>query len=147
MPPYIRRFRGWDWVTPRTIQHLPWREQDRFTQEAWVAVRRHRRYRVVRWLPASLSVLAGGLVVLGLLLKPTMLICLLIMLALLLVYGIAWGVLVWRSRLFREALRQKLFDAGIRPGICFECGYDLEGYEGKECPACDVPLLRQADSP
>ena len=43
-------------------------------------------------------------------------------------------------------MRQKLLDAGIRPAFCFECGYNLEGYEGSECPACDAPLLRQADA-
>lgn len=143
MPPYIRRFRGWDWFTPRAIQHLPWREQERLTQAAWGVVRRDHRHRLVTWLRASMTFLVMGLVGLGQLLKLSLLISLLILLALL-VHSMAG---VWRRRLFREALRQKLLDAALRPRICFECGYDLEGYQGKECPACDAPLIRQADSP
>ncbi len=53
---------------------------------------------------------------------------------------------VWYRHRFREALRQLLLEAGIRPGICFECGYYLEGFEGNECPACDSPLIMHPDS-
>jgi hypothetical protein len=55
--------------------------------------------------------------------------------------------LIWQRRRFREALRQELLAAGICPAFCFECGYNLEGYEGKACPVCDAVLLRQAGAP
>ena len=133
---------GMGLVYPTRDSTLTLREQERMTQEAWEAVRRHRCYR----LPILLSFLAVGPVMLGLLLNVSTLIHLLLVLFSL-VQWVAWfGVIVWQRRLFRKALWQKLLDADIRPRICFECGYNMEGYEGKECPACDVPLLRQPDS-
>jgi hypothetical protein len=146
MPPYLRRrlFRGWDWFTPRAIRHLPWREQERLSQEAWEAVRRHPHcWLIGRLLPLLVS-LAMGFAALSLLLGMSSLIFPLI--DLLFLISIV-TMLVWLRRRFREALRKKLFDTGIRPGFCFECGYELEGYEGKECPACDAPFLRQTESP
>jgi hypothetical protein len=145
MPPYIRRFRGWDWFTPRAIQHLPWQEQERLTQEAWEAVHRHPRYQLVTRPLPWLNIFLMGLMALDqLLLKTSSLIYLLIVLTLL---AQSVGLGIWRRRLFRKALRQKLLDAGICPRICFGCGYNLEGYEGKACPACDVLLLPQPNSP
>ncbi|HWG45829.1 MAG TPA: hypothetical protein VN688_23915 [Gemmataceae bacterium] len=147
MPPYLRRFRGWDWFTPRAIQHLPWQEQERLTQEVWGAVRRHRCHWLMTGCLPLLSLLIMNLVIFSFQLKTSSLIRLLKWLAML-VFGTIWvGTVVWQRRIFREALRQKLLDAGLRPRICFECGYNVEGYEGKECPACDAPFLRQADSP
>ena len=146
MPPFLRRrvFRGWDWFTPRAIQHLPWRDQHRLNREAWEVVRRHPRYRLMaRSLPV-LGSLAMGLAGLTILLKWPFVIyplCLLSFLA-----QQVTGI-IWQRRRFREALRQRLLDAGIRPAFCFECGYNVEGYEGNECPACDAPLLSQPDSP
>ena len=145
MPPYLRHrvSLGWDWFTRREIQHLPWREQQRLNREALEAVRCHPRY----WLMARslplLGSLAMGFAALGVLLEWPFLIHPLLTLSFLAqqVTGI-----IWQRRRFREALRQKLLDAGIRPRICFECGYELEGYEGNDCPACEAPLLRQPDS-
>jgi hypothetical protein len=145
MPPYPRRrlFRGWDWFTPGEIQHLPWRERERLTQEAWQIVERPPRYRLmVRVLPLLRSfvlcfaVLAHFLKWSGFIYSALILACLLES-----VIG-----LVWQRRHFRSALRETLLESGVRPCNCFECGYDLEGYEGNDCPACDAPLLRQADS-
>jgi hypothetical protein len=96
-----------------------------------------------RLLP-FLVCLAMGFAALGPLLGMSPLIRLLI--GLLFLIAIV-AMLVWQRSRFREALREKLLDAGIRAKFCFECGYDLEGYEGKECPVCDAPLLRQADFP
>ena len=145
MPPYLRRrlFRGWDWFTPREIQHLPWREREHLTQEAWKAVRRHPRYwLMVRFLPLLCS-LAMCLAALASILKLSPLISLAIVLAFL---PQSVTEFVWKRRRFREALSLLLLDADVRPHSCFECGYELEGYEGKDCPACDTPLLRQPDS-
>ena len=146
MPSYLRRrlFRGWDWFTPRALQHLPWHEQERLSREAWEVVPRHPRYWLVGRLLPFLVCLALGVAALGPLLGMSPLMGLLIDL---LVPIAIVTMLVWQRRRFREALWEKLLDAGIRAGSCFECGYDLEGYEGKECPVCDAQLLRQADSP
>jgi len=151
MPQYLRRrFRGWDWFTPRAIRHLPWREQERLIHEAAEIVRRHPRYWLMRrLLPflAALAMVAAAVVQLFkmplfrfLLLELIFLICISIFLV-----SIVTGF-VWHRGRFQAALRQTLLDAGIRPTFCFECGYNLEGYEGNECPACDALLLRQADS-
>ncbi|MGH7171333.1 MAG: hypothetical protein ACRELF_12750 [Gemmataceae bacterium] len=146
MPPYLRRrlYRGWDWFSPRALRHLPWREQERLSQEAWEAVRRHPRFWLIGRLLHLLALLAAVLTGLGLVLGMFPQIYLL--------FDLTFPVLivtefVWQRRRFREALRQKLLDASIRPAFCFECGYDIEGYEGNECPACDARLLRQADPP
>lgn len=149
MPPfYRRRFRGWDWFTIREIRHLPWRERERVSREALKVVRRHPRFWLMEGLLPFLScLLMASLVFIVPLLEDSLirLICLfpilLCCLALLVVS------IVWHHRCFRQALRQELLDAGLRPSICFECGYNLEGYEGNECPACDALLLRQAVSP
>jgi hypothetical protein len=145
MPPYIRRrvFRGWDWFTPRAIQHLQWGEQQRLNREAWEAVRRHPRYRLMTRSLPLLGALAMGLAGLSMLLKWPGVIYLLFLLSFAAqeVTGI-----IWQRRRFRKALRQTLLDAGIPPRFCFECGYEVEGYQGNECPACDAPFLRQPES-
>jgi hypothetical protein len=147
MPPYIRRrvFLGWDWFTPRAIQHLTWRERERLIGEALEAVRSHPHSWLMDRLLPSLGALAMLLWTLPLFLGLSFTICLLS--GLLLNQAQVLTCLIWRHRRFREALRKKLLDAGIRPRICYECGYQVEGFEGNECPACDAPLLRQPDSP
>jgi hypothetical protein len=145
MPPYLRRrlFRGWDWFTPREIQHLSWRERERLTQEAWEIVKRHPRF----WLMGKFLPILNGILLCCAFLIILLKISLFLYLTLNLVFLVQTVTgLVWQQRHFRRALRQKLLDAGHRPAFCFECGYDLEGYEGNDCPACDAPLLRQPDS-
>ncbi len=147
MPPYLRRrFRGWDWITPRAIQHIPWRERERITREAEATIRQHPRFRFVMWLPIALNLFTVSLITFGLLwTRAPLLLGVLMGLAMMAQGAATVGAIVWRHRHFYTALRQILFDAGIRPRICFECGYEVEGYEGKECPACDAPLLRETD--
>jgi hypothetical protein len=56
-------------------------------------------------------------------------------------------MIVWYFIRFQQVLQQKLLNAGIRPTVCFKCGYELDGYEGSTCPACNALLPRQADPP
>jgi hypothetical protein len=145
MPPYLRRrFRGWGWFSTREIRYLPWRERERLTQEAWEAVHHSPRYRLMICLQTLLSFLAVGL--LALKLGFSLLTDFLLVLTFLIQMVAVFVWIIWVGRLNRNALRQTLLNAGIRPAFCFECGYDLEGYEDNACPACDAPLLRQADS-
>lgn len=145
MPPYLRRrlFRGWDWFTPRTLRHLPWRERERLEREAWKSVERHPRF----WLMGKFLPLLNGFLMcfsaLILFLKISPILYPIQILFYLVLSAIR---LVWQRRQFRKALQQQLFVEAIRPSLCFECGYDLEGYEGSACPACDAPLLPQPDS-
>lgn len=145
MPPYLRRrlFRGWDWFTTREIRHLSWRERERLEQEAWEIVGRHPRY----WLMGKFLPLLNALLIFSASLIHFLKVSLFFYLAMILLFHVQTVIwMVWQRRHFRKALRQKLLDAGRRPAFCFECGYDLEGYEGNECPACDAPLLRYQDS-
>jgi hypothetical protein len=91
--------------TMREIQHLPWYERERLNEEAWQAVRRHPRFRLMLvWLPL-LSCLATFLTfVLDniLILKLSPLIVAAITLAYL-VQGVTG--LVWQRRHLREALK------------------------------------------
>ena len=139
-----RRLRGWDGLSysEPEIRHLPQHERKRLTQAAWEVV----RYRPPHWLMRHLLltlfqitfVLAALLLVLdSILYLPFFLLSGWVFLIQVVGYLIC----------FRQALRQILPDAGIRPAFCFECGYDLERYEGNACPACGAPLLRQADFP
>lgn len=146
MPPYLRRriFRGWDWFTPREIQHLPWQEQERLVRAAREIVRRHRRKRLVMRLAPLLNLLLAILVMIGLLSHISFFFILLIFSVQI---AVSIGSMIWQRKFFREALQQMLLDAGLRPHFCFDCGYRLDGYEGTECPACDALLLRPADSP
>jgi predicted Zn-ribbon and HTH transcriptional regulator len=145
MPPYLRQrlFRGWDWFTPREIQHLPWREQERLMKRAWEDIRLHPRYRLVSvWLPfvgASVALLS----VINMFLKIRSYVNIILM-SISIIQSII--TLVWQRQRFRQALRQKLLEAHVRPCKCFECGYYLEGFEGNECPSCDSPLIMHPDS-
>ncbi len=127
------------WFTPREVRHLPWRERERLTQEAADSVRRHPRFWL--WgisLPMMVSLIASWLPqetprsirLLSHFPAPVLFVT----------------MMVWNRKLLRQTLRQKLLDAGFRPAFCFECGRDLQGYEGSECPACKAPLLRQTAS-
>ncbi len=152
MPQYLRRnlFRGWDWFTPREIQHLPWRERERLIRGAWETLSRLPGYRFVsRWIPIIITLPVQIMVFTRFFLsiRFDFLLVIIIYLAwiLLTILGFVSSV-VWYRHRFRKALRQLLLEAGIRPGICFECGYYLEGFEGNECPACDSPLIMYPDS-
>jgi hypothetical protein len=147
MPPYLRRrFLGWDWFTPREVQHVPWREQERLIQEVQEVAARDPRDRLFRWL-FLLGCVALGLALLGSqLLEKSLPSLFFVLLCNLVSLVLIVTMIVWQRRRFREALQQKLLDAGIRPAFCFKCGYDLEGNEASACPACSTRLLRQANS-
>src|SRR5262245_51117969 len=127
MPPYLRRrhSRAWDWFIPREIGHLPWREKERLNEAAWEAARLHPRYRIMGRLLPLLGSLAMGLAALAMflvafgLLERTLLLNVIVLLFHLLFMVLIVNSFVWQRGRFREALRQKLLDGGIRPAFCF----------------------------
>ena len=146
MPPFIRpRFRRWDWFTPSAIRHLPLAERVRLVRETREVVQRHPVYRSFPFLlllyPTFFWLTYTFRKVLPMKLMAVLM-CTFILLSLVLLVV----AVLWRRSLFRRTLRQKLLDAGIRPRVCFECGYYVEGFEGAECPSCDAPLIRAAAS-
>ncbi len=138
---YLRRVLWGLRFTERAPRQLSQHEWQRLKQAAWEAVHHHPHF----WLMGRLLPLQEGLAAfllgLGWVLGMIPLILIELTLPVLFVTHV-----IWLHRRFRESLRQKLLDASIRPAFCFECGHELEGYEGNECPACDAPLLRQGAS-
>jgi hypothetical protein len=137
MPPFVRRRRGWDWFTPAEIKHLPATERQSIVAAAWKAVRTdtwpQRMVLIVLPVVGCLVVLAEVLMsqvpahiaFLGWVIPISVL-----------------SVVFWRQRtVFRRTIRQQLWDAGIRPCFCFECGYYVEGFEGLDCPNCGTALI------
>jgi hypothetical protein len=112
-------------------------------REAWKIVGRHPRY----WLMGKfLPLLNGFLLCFAALILFLKISPILYPIQILFYLVLSATRLAWQRRQFRKALQQQFLEEAIRPSLCFECGYDLEGYEGSACPACDTPLLRQSDS-
>lgn len=57
---------------------------------------------------------------------------------------VAWGLfalmVAHKKRLLRDGMAAVLIDHGIRPTICQQCGYNLQGCKGEHCPECGCAL-------
>lgn len=149
MPHFIRKRRGWDFFTPAEIKHLPIEEQKRVLEAVGEAMRCDGRlFRQAVW---SLSIFAA--------IYPLLYVAELVALAqaaspewelfsaggiflLLACPAIPIAAYAVRRHYFlRATLRRYLWDAVIRPAVCFECRYYVEGFEGDECPNCGAALI------
>jgi hypothetical protein len=143
MPQFVRKRRGWDWFTPKTLRHLPPDVRERITKGA--AKSAHQRSRLLRLaVLAGMSVAAAGQFWLAGKIRSRnatqFLFEALLAFQGLILLGMV-GVGLWYRRLFHGAIRDELWNAGIRPAACFDCGYYTEGFDGDECPSCGAALV------
>jgi len=165
MPPYIRRRRSWDWFTPADLTHLPVSVRKRLDETARRNVEGDRSDQRAGCLFAAcimvvlFLICAGGttaeylretidysspsapleyeaylvskdLFMLGAYGFTVVLVCL------------PLYEMIKSRQLYRRYLRELMLAEGIRPRLCFECRYYVEGFEGSECPNCDAALVR-----
>jgi hypothetical protein len=146
MPPFIRRWKGWDWFTPAPVRHLPFEEREKYLRKARELARQSWE---VKWRPGCqlaiyflvLNCVLSSFV--GALSPQHPLWSFWGGLVTAIVVAISLYALWHERRLYRQALRQVLFEASVCPCYCFDCGYYLEGFEGRECPVCGV-VVRKA---
>ena len=55
------------------------------------------------------------------------------------VWMIYWHIRVQRERL-RYCVKLQCLEEGVRPLLCFNCGYYLRGIDSPRCPECGEPL-------
>ncbi len=48
-------------------------------------------------------------------------------------------------RLQTRELEQVMLERGVRPSVCFGCGYDLKGIDRETCPECGRKIAPPAD--
>jgi hypothetical protein len=138
MPPYLRKFRGWDWFTPAEVRHLPVSEQQRLIKPA------HRAAIKDKYLLGLILLVLGGLFAAGWLRDPDLSDSSHQLSLALSGLAVLVGVLIpFRYRaVLRRALRTQMLAEGIRPAVCFQCRYFTEGFEGAECPVCGAVLYQ-----
>lgn len=131
---------------PPQVQHLPWATRARIVARAQrrAAGRRvaaNRKYGCALWITLAIAYfLLASLMsdLFEMLNLPEWLHALLNFIIVMAPFPVLLAV-YYRSD--RDALRHVLLEEGIRPAVCFDCGYDLRGTESHTCPECGADIL------
>lgn len=140
MPPFIRNRRGWDWFSPREIRHLPCEQRTQLVRDAMAAAQRHWTFRAIPVCGLMVGITSMCTLNLRHFLHPTFLLATQL-LGFITFLSLGIGTLWHQRRIYRRSLREAVESQGIAPAACFDCGYDVEGFTGAECPVCGTVLV------
>ena len=164
MPHFIRRRHGLDWFTPGELAHLPIQIRKRLIETARQNVEQDKLNRKMArifgyWFLGTWLLTCGSIPFLALgdflglisqpvsdFLFPSLIWLGFGLFGLMMVFGVPFTI-VLKYKLYRRHVRELMLTEGIRPALCFDCRYYVEGFEGDQCPNCGAMLVTPGSLP
>jgi hypothetical protein len=128
------------WRARKYLSNLHWIERERF-----LTVAQHRAQKSAAFtrplffavVLQAVNVFSGIFLEHSSALVELRIACMVISIVLLFYAAVRYATCGWRY------LRLAMFKKGVRPALCFECDYSLEGTHSISCPECGCRLISQ----